>query len=293
MITTTTLMNVGADEVYTSDRHFRPDEIPTDAVKVTFRDVAINHVPHRALENLTQCRELEFIDTNISVIDSHAWHGLDNLAELTLSQNHLENLEQGHFKHLGNLQRLHLSQNRIVNIKNSTFEEMSSLRYLELMDNQINTLVTGVFHGLTSVIHLLLRNNRISVIGNIFTVRNEVAKVMFLHLSVILFTGGLSQCMLGYHHLGAGTAPPGPGTSQDQTPPWDQAPPRTRHLPRSRYLPDQACPQSRPPGTPPSPAADGYCCGQYTSYWNAFLLNLILGSFVNSSPTLAENLSLL
>ena len=77
-----------------------PTEIPTDAVKVTFRDVAINHVPHKALENLTQCRELEFIDTNISVIDSHAWHGLDNLAELTLSQNHLENLEQGHFKHL-------------------------------------------------------------------------------------------------------------------------------------------------------------------------------------------------
>ena len=39
----------------------------------------------------------------------------------------------------------------------------------------------------------------------IFTGRNEVvAKVIFLHLSVILFTGGrLPQCMLGYHPLGA------------------------------------------------------------------------------------------
>ena len=36
----------------------------------------------------------------------------------------------------------------------------------------------------------------------IFTVRNKVAKVMFLHLSVILFTGGgMPQCMLGCHPL--------------------------------------------------------------------------------------------
>ena len=60
----------------------------------------------------------------------------------------------------------------------------------------------------------------------IFTVRNKVAKVMFLHLSVILFTGGvcLSAC-------------------------WDTTPP------------DQV----------PPPKADGYCCGRYASYWNAFL----------------------
>ena len=53
----------------------------------------------------------------------------------------------------------------------------------------------------------------------IFTDRNEVgAKVMFLLMSVILFTGGLPQCMLGYpreadpppgsrHPPGAGTPP--------------------------------------------------------------------------------------
>ena len=78
---------------------------------------------------------------------------------------------------------------------------------------------------------------------------NEVAKFMFLHLSVILFTEGvwLSACL-------------------------DTTPPRTRHSSGSRHPPDQA-----PPGTRP---ADGCCCGRYTSYWNAFLLEYITaGSF--------------
>ena len=106
-------------------------------------------------------------------------------------------------------------------------------------------------------------------ISCIFTVSNEVAKVMFLHVSVILFTrGGLPQCMLGYS--------PGPGT-----PPQDQAPPGSRHPPE--HTPPEQTPQSRPPGTRPPPpsrhpqGADthprvGYCCGRYASYWNAFLL---------------------
>ena len=48
----------------------------------------------------------------------------------------------------------------------------------------------------------------------IFTARNEVgARLCFLHVSVILFTGGgLPQCMLGYH-------PP------EQTPPGTTYPP--------------------------------------------------------------------
>ena len=74
------------------------------------------------------------------------------------------------------------------------------------------------------------------------TGRNEVvAKVIFLHLSVILFTGGgLPQCMLGYH----------------QKP---QAPPS--RPPRSRYL-------------PPPREADSIIrsmSDRYASYWNAFL----------------------
>ena len=74
-------------------------------------------------------------------------------------------------------------------------------------------------------------------------------KVMFLHLSVILFTGGgLPHCMLGYTpppqnqrqappRPEAGTAPPRPqeGTPEEQTPPpRDQAPPSAVHAGRYR-----------------------------------------------------------
>ena len=66
----------------------------------------------------------------------------------------------------------------------------------------------------------------------IFTVRNEVAKVIFLHLSIILFTGGvcLSACW-------------------DTTPPDQAQPPKTRHPPGTRHHP--------PPGAETATAADG------------------------------------
>ena len=84
---------------------------------------------------------------------------------------------------------------------------------------------------------------------DIFTIRNEVAKVMFLHLSVCP-QGGITW---------AGTPqdqvhPPGPGT-----PPWDQVhPPGTRYIPTgTRYTPqDQVHPPGQVPprpGTPPGP----------------------------------------
>ena len=70
---------------------------------------------------------------------------------------------------------------------------------------------------------------------------------------------------------------PGPGT-----------PPRTRYTPQNQVHPqDQVTHGTRYTapglGTPPQtrytsqnqvhpPPADGYCCGRYASYWNAFLL---------------------
>ena len=80
-------------------------------------------------------------------------------------------------------------------------------------------------------------------------------------LSVILFTGGGSTW--------AGT-PLGVGTPQEQV-----------HSPRSRYTPREGTPRAGTPGsryTPQAgtplvqvhPPADGYCCGRYASYWNAF-----------------------
>ena len=71
----------------------------------------------------------------------------------------------------------------------------------------------------------------------IFTGRNEVvAKVIFLHLSVILFTGGLPQCMLGCHPLPR--RPPG------------GRPPRRRHPCQGDPLPRRPPAKETPPPLP-------------------------------------------
>ena len=95
----------------------------------------------------------------------------------------------------------------------------------------------------------------------IVTVRNEVAKVMFLHLSVShsVHRGGLPQCMLGCNPPEPGTPPPGSRHPPHQHP-LEQTPPRTRH----------------PPDQAPTLPADGYCCGRYASYWNAFLFQTVI-----------------
>ena len=106
----------------------------------------------------------------------------------------------------------------------------------------------------------------------IFTGRNEVvAKVIFLHLSVILFRGGvcLSACWdtnpLGADPPGAdppGADPPGADTPQsrhppeqipppDQTPLPEQTPPRA-DTPRSRHPPGADTPRADT-HLPPSP----------------------------------------
>ena len=85
---------------------------------------------------------------------------------------------------------------------------------------------------------------------SIITIRNKVAKVMFLHLSVILFTGGSAS-------VHAGIPPPGPGTPQEQTPPRPGTPPGA-DTPQTRHTPwEQTSPRSRhPPGTRHPPGAD-------------------------------------
>ena len=120
---------------------------------------------------------------------------------------------------------------------------------------------------------------------------NEVwGKVIFLHLSAILFTPG------GYlgRYPQAGT-PPGPGTpSEPGTPPGTRytpspgpgTPPGTRYTPS----PGPGTPPSQGPGTPPgtryTPLISAWweirtTSGRYASYWNAFLFwnNIILRCF--------------
>ena len=98
------------------------------------------------------------------------------------------------------------------------------------------------------------------------TARNEVAKVMFLHVSVCP-QGGLPQCMLGYNPPPPRSKHPKDQPSRSRNTPPEQAPPRTRPTPE----PDPH--RSRLP-----PPTDGCYCGRYASYWNAFLLEIIFFS---------------
>ena len=107
-----------------------------------------------------------------------------------------------------------------------------------------------------------------------FTVRNEVTKVMFLHLSVILSTGGV--CLSVWWD----TTPLGPGT------PTYQAAPKTRHSPKDKApLQDQAYP---PTGVQTATAADGthptgmhscflLCCIGFVSIKLLFFLSKTVG----------------
>ena len=78
--------------------------------------------------------------------------------------------------------------------------------------------------------------------STVFTGRNEVvAKVIFLHLSVILFTGGVSS----RENLPAWRTPP-----SSENPPCQGEPPPTRENPPG---PDPPGPEPPPGPDPPSP----------------------------------------
>ena len=68
-----------------------------------------------------------------------------------------------------------------------------------------------------------------------------------------------------------------PSLQEQAPPPPEQAPtPWSRHPPRAGTPLEQAPPGA---GTNPEqafPPADGYCCGRYASYWNAFLFKIRL-----------------
>ena len=98
---------------------------------------------------------------------------------------------------------------------------------------------------------------------------NEVwGKVIFLHLSVILFKGGVP-----------GQVPPGKYTPLAGTPP-------------GRYTPQQVHPQQVPPPGPATHAGIRSTSGRYASYWNAFLFLLVLvGCSTSSSISSVSNVS--
>ena len=97
---------------------------------------------------------------------------------------------------------------------------------------------------------------------------------MFLHLSIILFTGGgLPQCMLGYHHPRE-AHPPGGTPPRKHPPPEAHNPLRSKPPSPGSTPPWEAPPPHREAHTPPGstpPPRDGCCGGRYASYCNALL----------------------
>ena len=77
---------------------------------------------------------------------------------------------------------------------------------------------------LRSLLSTITSSSKLNIVGecpfsfHFYRPQRSWAKVMFLQVCVILFTGGcLPQCMLGYH-------PPGADTPQDQIPPRSRSP---------------------------------------------------------------------
>ena len=101
--------------------------------------------------------------------------------------------------------------------------------------------------------------------GAIFTVLNSsCGKVMFLHLSVILFTGGESRtpgqthpCLPGRHPLPLGRHPLPLGRH-----PQGRHPPKQIPIPWAD-TPRQTPPADCPPGQTPPPFRHCHCSGQY------------------------------
>ena len=110
---------------------------------------------------------------------------------------------------------------------------------------------------------------------NFYRPQTTFAKVMFLHLSVILFRGGVSQHVMGQ-------TPPSPRKTPGRHPQEDRPAPGRhpedptpgRQTPQGRHQEDP--PQEDRPRGSRHPPADGYCCGRYASYWNAFLLHTLI-----------------
>ena len=117
--------------------------------------------------------------------------------------------------------------------------------------------------------------------SSFYCLQPSCGKVMFLHMSVTLSTGGV-WCLadnpwadtptLGQHPH-PGQTPPLGRHSPGQTYPWADTP-SGQTLPLGRCPPLGKHPLwADTPRQTPTPS-DGHCSGQYASYLNAFLFSL-------------------
>ena len=101
---------------------------------------------------------------------------------------------------------------------------------------------------------------------------------MFLHLAVILFTGGRERGLPTPHRMQTpwGWVDPPPGCRSPRvrkTPPWMQTPPRLGQTPQMKTPWSWADPsRCRSPWTQTPPPPVRSTSGRYVSYWNGYLL---------------------
>ena len=104
-----------------------------------------------------------------------------------------------------------------------------------------------------------------------FTVRNEVAKVIFSQACVCP-QGGFYLSGCWDTNPQEPDTPPGPDTLQGQTPPWDQTPPPEQTPSRSRHhSPQEQTPSPPQDQTPPPPPERQLLLRRHASYWYAYL----------------------
>ena len=127
----------------------------------------------------------------------------------------------------------------------------------------------------------------------LITTRKSLCKVMFLYVSVILFTGRGVCLFPGWSASGPGRCiPPGhthprappPGQKTPRTPYWTHTHPRHTlwtHTPLVTHSPEHTHLRTNIPLDTRSriytPHRNGHWSGQYASYWNTFLLYLWSG----------------
>ena len=128
-----------------------------------------------------------------------------------------------------------------------------------------NFFIHNIWYYFSFQFHFLILNDvnicpnsilmfRLLLVYFIFvTDRNEVvAKVIFLHLSVILFTGGVSASV----HAGIPHLPPRADTPLGADTPWSRHPPRSRHPLEQTPPPRRDPPRADTPWEQTPPRAD-------------------------------------
>ena len=134
---------------------------------------------------------------------------------------------------------------RNSNYKNGSYTHLVRLKELQVLKIGMNALycvmlskklnyVSAGTSWKTQLFYLCTtRNRQCENCAYCYRPKRSCEGYVFTRVCHSVHRGGLPQCMLGYH-------------------------PR-----RSRPPPQEQ--------TPPPPPRDGYCCGRYASYWNAFL----------------------